>query len=331
MNPDVDLALTVADLEDAAGQISGRAVVTPLVENPALNERVGGRVLLKCETLQVAGAFKFRGAYNRISRLTAEERARGVVAYSSGNHAQGVAAAARIVGTRAMIVMPSDSPKVKVEGVYRYGGEVRLYDRWTESREAIGAEIARERGSVLVRPFDDPYVIAGQGTCGLELVRQAGELGAELDAVLSPASGGGLVAGVSIAVKALSPATEVWGVEPELHDDTRRSLEAGRPVEAPRPETPSICDALLTPVPGALTFPINRRNLAGVLTVSDAEIVEAVRTAFAVCKLVVEPGGAAGLAAVLSGKSPVAGRTVAVILSGGNVDPADFARYVTST
>lgn len=328
MNASVDVSPTLADVEDAARRIAGEAVVTPLVENPALNERVGGRVLLKCETLQVAGAFKFRGAWNRISRLTGEERGRGVVAYSSGNHAQAVAAAARLVGARAVIVMPSDSPKVKVEGVRRYGGEVRLYDRWTESREAIGEEIARERGSILVRPFDDPYVIAGQGTCGLELVRQAEAQGARLDAVLSPASGGGLVAGVSIAVKALSPETEVFGVEPELHDDTRRSLEAGRPVEAPRPERPSICDALLTPVPGDLTFPISRRNLSGVFTVSDAEVVEAVRTAFATCKLVVEPGGAAALAAVLAGRLPVEGRTVAVILSGGNVDPADFARYV---
>jgi threonine dehydratase len=328
MNAPVDVSPTLADLKDAARQIAGAVVVTPLVENPALNERVGGRVLLKCETLQVAGAFKFRGAYNRISRLDKQERARGVVAYSSGNHAQGVAAAAKMVGARAVIVMPSDSPRVKVEGVRRYGGEVRLYDRWTESREAIGEEIARERGSVLVRPFDDPYVIAGQGTCGLELMRQAAELGATPDAVLSPASGGGLVAGVSIAVKALSPTTEVWGVEPELHDDTRRSFAAGEPVEAPRPDRPSICDALLTPVPGDLTFPINRKNLSGVLTVSDTEVVEAIRTAFSTCKLVVEPGGAAALAAVLAGKLPAAGRTVAVILSGGNVDPADYARYV---
>ena len=237
---------------DAARQIAPAAVRTPLIEHPALNDAVGGQVLLKAETLQVAGAFKFRGAYNRISRLTAEEKARGVVAYSSGNHAQGVAAAAQAVGTRALIVMPSDSPAVKVDGVRAFGGEVRFYDRWSESREAIGAEIATERGSVLVPPFDDPFIIEGQGTVGLEMLEQAG---IEMDQLLCGASGGGLIAGINLVMAEQSPDTRVIVVEPEAFDDTRRSLEAGTRVGHPE-GAPSICDALMAPMPGELTFPI---------------------------------------------------------------------------
>jgi threonine dehydratase len=312
-------------VQDAARQIEGAAVRTPLIESPALNERVGGRVLLKAETLQVAGAFKFRGAYNRISRLTAEERARGVVAFSSGNHAQGVAAAARMVGTHATIVMPADSPAIKIAGVRSFGGEVRLYDRWTESREAIGAALATERGSVLVPPFDDPFVIEGQGTTALELLDQA--QGAAIDQLLCPCSGGGLMAGINLVLEARSPATEAWGVEPEGFDDTVRSLAAGERLGHPQGR-PSICDALQTPMPGALTFPINQRVLKGALTVSDAEAVEAVRYAFRTLKLVVEPGGAAALAALLAGKVEARGRTTAVILSGGNIDPALFAAII---
>ncbi len=308
---------------DAARQIASAAVRTPLIEHPALNEAVGGRVLLKAETLQVAGAFKFRGAYNRISRLSDDEKARGVVAYSSGNHAQGVAAAARAVGTRALIVMPSDSPAVKVAGVRAFGGEVRLYDRWTESREAIGAAIAAERGSVLVPPFDDPFVIEGQGTVGLEILEQAG---APIDRLLCGASGGGLIAGINLVMAEQSPETEVVVVEPEAFDDTGRSLEAGRRVGHPQ-GAPSICDALMSPMPGELTFPINRRS-AGAVTVSDAEVAEAIRFAFGQLKLVVEPGGAVSLAALLSGKVEAKGRTTAVVLSGGNVDPGLFAEII---
>ena len=308
---------------DAARQIASAAVRTPLIEHPALNEAVGGRVLLKAETLQVAGAFKFRGAYNRISRLSDDEKARGVVAYSSGNHAQGVAAAARAVGTRALIVMPSDSPAVKVAGVRAFGGEVRLYDRWTESREAIGAAIAAERGSVLVPPFDEPFVIEGQGTVGLEILEQAG---APIDRLLCGASGGGLIAGINLVMAEQSPETEVVVVEPEAFDDTGRSLEAGRRVGHPQ-GAPSICDALMSPMPGELTFPINRRS-AGAVTVSDAEVAEAIRFAFGQLKLVVEPGGAVSLAALLSGKVEAKGRTTAVVLSGGNVDPGLFAEII---
>lgn len=312
-------------VRDAATQIAGVAVRTPLIESPALNARVGGRVLLKAENLQHAGAFKFRGAYNRISRLDAAERARGVVAYSSGNHAQGVAAAAALVGTRALIVMPADSPAIKIEGVRSFGGEVRLYDRWTESREEIGAAIAAERGSILVPPFDDPFVIEGQGTTALELLDQAE--GAAIDQLLCCCSGGGLMAGINLVMESLSPATRTWAVEPTAFDDTARSLAAGTRVGHP-PAAPSICDALQTPVPGALTFPINQRVLAGALSVTDDEAAQAVRYAFRTLKLVVEPGGAAALAALLAGKVETQGRTTAVILSGGNVDPALFSAII---
>ena len=308
---------------DAARQIDGVAVRTPLIESPALNDRVGGRVLMKAETGQRAGAFKFRGAYNRISRLTEDERQRGVVAFSSGNHAQGVAAAAALVGEPAVIVMPSDSPRVKVEGVLSFGGEVRMYDRWSESREEIGAALARERGCVLVPPFDDPFVIEGQGTVGLELLEQAD---APLDQLLCGASGGGLIAGINLVMAERSPDTRVIVVEPEAFDDTARSLRAGERVGHPT-GAPSICDALMAPMPGELTFAINRR-LAGAITVSDAEVAEAVRFAFRQLKLVVEPGGAVSLAALLAGKIEARGQITAIVLSGGNVDPGLFAAII---
>lgn len=308
---------------DAARRIDGVAVRTPLVESPALNERIGGRVLMKAENLQRAGAFKFRGAYNRISRLSEDERRRGVVAFSSGNHAQGVAAAARLAGTPAIIVMPSDSPRVKVEGVLAFGGEVREYDRWTESREAIGAAIAAERGAVLVPPFDDPFIIEGQGTTALELLDQAD---APIDQLLCGASGGGLMAGINLVMAERSPQTHVFVVEPEAFDDTARSLDAGERVGHPQ-GPPSICDALMAPMPGELTFPINRR-LSGAITVSDAEVAEAMAFAFRQLKLVIEPGGAVSLAALLAGRIEARDRTTALVLSGGNVDPELFAAII---
>lgn len=314
-------------VKDAARQIAGVAVRTPLVESPALNERLGGRVLLKCENLQRAGAFKFRGAHNRISRLTPDELTQGVVAYSSGNHAQAVAAAARMMGTSAIIVMPADSPAVKVEGVRFFGGEVRMYDRYTESREDIGEEIVATRGSVLVRPFDDPFVIEGQGTTGLEMIEQARDLGVErFDQLLCGASGGGLIAGINLSMAALMPDTPVIGVEPRDYNDFQLSIAAGeRLTHAPAKGT--ICDALMTDRPGELTFPINRRG-AGVVTVSDTEVAEAVRYAFRALKLVVEPGGAVSLAALLAGKVEAAGRTTAAVLSGGNIDPSLFSAII---
>ena len=322
------LAIAFADIEAAAGRLRGVAVETPLLESPALNARAGLRVLIKPETLQRVGAFKFRGAYNRLVQLSTKERARGVVAFSSGNHAQGVALAAQMLGIPALIVMPADAPKVKAEATAGYGAEIRFYDRLTESREKISAEIAGQRGAVLVPAFDDPHIIAGQGTVGLELVRQAGALGVTLGAVAAPCSGGGLLSGVATAVKALSPSTAVLGVEPAGYDDTLRSLRAG--VRTPMtPTHRTLCDALETPCPGELTFPILQATVADVAVVTDAEVAEAMRYAFRVLKLVVEPGGAAALAALLAGKlNTFGGTSLGLVLSGGNVDPDQFAQVL---
>ncbi|WP_293481365.1 threonine/serine dehydratase [Phenylobacterium sp.] len=322
------LAISLADIEAAAGRIRGWAVETPLLESAALSDRLGLRVLIKPETLQRVGAFKFRGAFNRLVQLSDEEKRTGVVAFSSGNHAQGVALAAKLLGIPALIVMPADAPRVKAEATKGYGAEVRFYDRLTESRENIAAAIAAERGAVVVPAFDDPHIIAGQGTAGLELVRQARALGAELDAVITPCSGGGLLAGVATAVKALSPATALIGAEPAGYDDTLKSLQAG--VRTPMtPTHRTLCDALETPCPGELTFPILKAHVADVAVVTDAEVAEAMRCAFSTLKLVVEPGGSAGLAALLAGKvRGFEGRTVGLVLSGGNVDPEQFAQVL---
>jgi threonine dehydratase len=322
----LSIAPTFEDVRVAAQRLEGLAVRTPLLESPALNERVGGRVLLKAETLQRTGSFKFRGAYNRISRIPEAERAGGVVAYSSGNHAQGVAAAAALLGLPALIVMPSDAPAIKVANTRGYGAEVVFYDRHTESREEIGGAIAAERGATLVRPYDDPGIIAGQGTCGLEIVEQAEQCGLELDTMLVCCGGGGLTAGCALAFEALSPSTRVFAVEPAGYDDTRLSLEAGRPLPHGA-ASGSICDALLTPQPGDLTFAVNRTRVEGALAVTDAEVKAAMRYAFRTLKLVVEPGGAVCLAAVLSGKADAAGQVIGLTLSGGNVD-AELYRAV---
>ena len=321
------VTVTFADIEAAAGRIKGHAVLTPLVESPALNERLGGRILLKLETLQRVGAFKFRGAYNRLVQLTPDERRRGVVAFSSGNHAQGVALAAKLLGMPALIVMPSDAPAMKVANTRGYGAEIRLYDRLTESREAIAAEIGASRGAVVVPAFDDPHIIAGQGTAGLEMVAQASAMGAAFDLVLTPASGGGLMAGVSEAIRTLSPKTQFWAVEPAGFDDLALSLKAGQRVTI-KPTGRSLCDALESPAPGVINFPMLAANLAGAVDVTDAQVTEAMRYAFTALKLVVEPGGVAGLAALLAGKVSAQGQTVGVILSGGNVDPDLFAQVL---
>jgi threonine dehydratase len=318
---------TFADVRSAAVQLAGHAVVTPLLESPALNAQLGGRVLVKAETLQRVGALKFRGAYNRLSRLSAPERMGGVVAFSSGNHAQGVALAARLLKMPALIVMPSDAPMVKVAATRGYGAEVCFYDRALDDREAIAQAAAIERGAVVVPAFDDPFVIAGQGTAGLEIVEQATALGAVIDILLGPVGGGGLMAGVSLAIGALSSSTRLFGVEPVGFDDTRLSLKIGERTLAP-PSPRSLCDALESPMPGKITFPILRGSLSGVLTVSDAEVAEAMRYAFSTLKLVVEPGGVVALAALLAGKIDVADLTTVIILSGGNVDGELFARVL---
>ncbi len=318
------------DVETAAERIAGKAVQTGLLSNYALDQELGREVFLKPEMLQVSGSFKFRGAYNRIAQLNEKERQQGVIAWSSGNHAQGVAAAAAREGVRARIVMPEDAPAIKLENTRALGGEVITYDRYSEDREAISYALAERDGGVIVPSYDDPHIIAGQGTAGLEIFRDAERLGKKIDALLICCGGGGLTAGCVLAAEALSPQTDVFCVEPEFYDDHARSLQSG---ERERADTSkrSICDALLSPTPGELTFAINRERLAGGLVVSEEEVRAAMRYAFRVLKLVVEPGGAVALAALLSGKLPKAYGSVAVMLSGGNVDPQFFAGVLTES
>ncbi len=317
-----------ADVEAAAERLAGHAVLTPLVESPLLNERLGARVLVKAEPLQRTGSFKFRGAYNNISQLGDAERKHGVVAYSSGNHAQATAAAARQAGIDAVMVMPDDAPRIKIDNTRAWGAEVVLYERASRVREEVAKQIADHRGATVVPPFDHPWTIAGQGTVGLEIAAQAAALGAELDAVLVPCSGGGLIAGCALALAERAPGTALYAVEPEGFDDTARSLAAGSRQEA-RPGARSFCDALLAPTPGELTFAINREHLAGGLAVSDHEVAQAMRLAFVYLKLVIEPGGATALAALASGKLDCRGKTVAVVASGGNVDAETFRDAIT--
>lgn len=311
-------------IEEAARRLEDVAAVTPLIGSEELDAIAAGTVLLKAENLQLTGSFKIRGAYNLMSRLPRERAAQGVVAWSSGNHAQGVAAAGSRLGIRTAIVMPEDAPALKLENTRRLGGETILYDRYSGDREAIARELAAERGAELVPSYDHPDIIAGQGTVGLELMRQCEEQGCMPDQVLIPCGGGGLSAGSAVAIRDISPATAVHPVEPEDFDDTRRSLAAGERL-ANDPGARSICDALQAGTPGALTFPINRLCLSEGLAVSDEEVRAAMRFAFRHLKMVVEPGGAVGLAAVLAGKIPTRGKVTVVVLSGGNVDPETFA------
>lgn len=317
----------IAEIEAAAARLAGHVVETPLLESPLLNDRVGGRVLIKPECLQRTGSFKFRGASNRILALTPEERSKGVVAFSSGNHAQGVALAARLAGVSATIVMPADAPAIKRANTEAHGATVRLYDRHKEDREAIGAAIAAETGATLVPPYDDAHVIAGQGTVGLEIDRQVTALSIEPDQVLCCCGGGGLIAGTSLALKARRPDLPILACEPEDFDDTARSLASGTR-ESVAPDARSICDALMAPRPGVITFAINSHTLAGGLVASDEEVREAMRVAFQTLKLVVEPGGAIALAAILAGRIEARGRTSVVVLSGGNTDPDFFAEVL---
>jgi threonine dehydratase len=316
------------DILAARERLATWAVKTPLLEHPTLNAKVGGRVLLKAETLQRVGAFKFRGAYNKIAQVDQAKFPGGVVACSSGNHAQGVAAAATICGLKSLIVMPQDAPRLKLARTRVFGGEVLTYNRVTEDRDAIARAVCAERKAAYVHPFDDPDVIAGQGTVGLEIVEQAMELGAVADAVLVPCSGGGLVSGISIAIKGSHLPTEIYTVEPAGFDDFARSLANGKRATNDQ-LSGSICDALLVPAPGEITFEIAKRTVRGGLTVTDEEVRAAVSFAFHELKLVVEPGGATALAALLTGKLPAARRTLACVLSGGNVDPTLYAEIIT--
>jgi len=316
--------IDVRDIEAAAKRLEGVSVRTPLLQNFELDAVAGGKVLVKPECLQVTGSFKIRGAYNFLSQLSPEQARRGVVAFSSGNHAQGVAAAGTMLGIKTAIVMPEDAPRAKLENTKRLGGEVITYDRYTGDREAIARETAADRGAVVVPSYDHDFIIAGQGTVGLEIAEQSAELGMEPDQVLVCCGGGGLVSGSATALKARLPGVSVHTVEPEDFDDTARSLRSGNR-ESVDEAARSICDALQAHMPGELTFAINRQLLGEGLTVSDAEVRAAMRFAFRNLKLVVEPGGAVALAAALAGKIDTAGKTTAVVLSGGNVDSELFA------
>jgi len=316
---------TYDDILAAAERIEGHAVRTALLESSLLNEAAGGRLLVKPENLQKTGSFKFRGAYNNIASLPDDARARGVVAYSSGNHAQGVAAAAALLGVPALIVMPADAPGPKIANTRAYGAEIVLYDRYGESREDIAQAIATERDATLVPPYDHPKTIAGQGTVGLEIAAQCEAARVVPDAVLVCCGGGGLVAGIALALERGLPDTSVYAVEPEAFDDTARSLEAGTPQTVPA-DARSICDALLSPAPGEITFPINLRLLAGAFSVSDDQALDAMAAAFAHLKIVAEPGGAVAMAAALSGAFALDGRTAVAVCSGGNVEPGLFRK-----
>jgi threonine dehydratase len=315
--------LSLDDVRAAAERLSGVAHRTPVLTSRTLDERTGATAFLKAECLQRGGAFKFRGAYNLISSLDPEERARGVVAYSSGNHAQAVSLAARLLGTSATILMPADTPAAKLDATRGYGAEVVTYDRYTEDREALGAALAGERGLSLVPPYEHPLIMAGQGTAAVELLEDV----PDLDVLLAPVGGGGLIAGCATAAKALRPGIRVVGVEPEAGDDTRRSLAAGERVRIPVPRT--IADGQQADIPGELTFAVNRQVVDAIVTVSDAEIVDAMAFLFDRMKLVTEPSGASPAAALLAGHVPhAAGARVGIVISGGNVGAARFAELM---
>ena len=319
---------TFADVQAAARRLDGIVVRTPLLENARVNDRLGGRLFIKAECLQRTGSFKLRGAYNFLSQMSEADRRKGAVGWSSGNHAQGLAEAARLIGMKATIVMPKDAPALKIANTKASGAEVVLFDRVKESREEIGMAIAARTGATVVPPYDHPWILTGQGTAGLELVEQAKALGVTLDAVAAPCSGGGLSTGIALAVKGLSPKTSVHAGEPAGFEDLARSLASGTRQKNDR-LSGSICDALLAPTPGDVTFPIAQQLLGPGLVVTDDEVLDAMEVAFREFKLVVEPGGAVALAAALTGKLPVKGRAVAVVCSGGNVDHATFQRALS--
>jgi threonine dehydratase len=316
---------TYAEVEAAMARLRGRIVRTPMLCHPLLDELAGGRVLVKPEPLQRTGSFKLRGATNAALLLDGAARRAGVVTHSSGNHGQAVAAAAHALGMPALVAMPTDAPAIKREATRRWGAVIHPFERHTTDREALAERLAAERGAALIPPFDHPHVIAGQGTLAVELVEDARAAGLALDGFVACTGGGGLTAGCALALEALAPAAEIWAVEPEGWDDTRRSLEAGRRLAADGTGD-GLCDALLTKQPGAITFAINHPRLAGGVAVTPREVFRAMRFAFEHLKLVVEPGGAVALAAVLAGKVGTRGRVTGVVLSGGNVDPGVFAR-----
>ena len=316
---------TFSDVQAAARRLEGVTLRTPLLENQRVNDRLGGRLFLKAECLQRTGSFKLRGAYNFLASMSEADRRKGAVGWSSGNHAQGLAEAGRLLGVKTTIVMPADAPALKVANTRASGAEVVLYDRVKDSREEIGTGIAQKTGATIVPPYDHPWILTGQGTAGIEIAEQARALGVTLDAVAAPCSGGGLATGVALGVKGISPTTTVHAGEPAGFDDLARSLASGKK-EKNEKLSGSICDALLAPTPGDVTFPLAQQVLGPGLVVSDDEVLDAMELAFREFKLVLEPGGAVALAAALTAKLPVKGRAVAVVCSGGNVDHETFAR-----
>jgi len=310
-------------IEAAATRIAPHIIETPLLESPRLNDKLGIRLLVKAECLQHTGSFKLRGASNAVWSL--DSSVAHVVAFSSGNHAQGVARAAASRGLQATIIMPKDSPTGKIEGTKAYGASVVLYDRYTESREDIGAAVAEKYAAHLIKPYDDVRVIAGQGTVGLEIAAQTAAKNLLPDAILCCCGGGGLIAGLAIAASDLIPDVKIWSAEPEFYDDTARSLKTGL-IETADITKPSICDAIVTPQPGALTFPINKQKLSGGAVITDRDALQAIATAYKYLKIVVEPGGAAAVAAALTGQYPDGAETVVAVASGGNIDDHMFRR-----
>jgi threonine dehydratase len=308
----------------ARARLRGHARRTPLLSSPFLNEIAGRRLYVKAECLQHSGSFKFRGGWSAVSALEPSVRARGVIAFSSGNHAQGVALAAKLHGVPSVIVMPTDAPKLKIDNTRAFGAEIVLYDRVREDRDAIGARLSEERGLTLIRPFDEPLVIAGQGTAGLEIAEQAEEEGIRAAEVLVPCGGGGLTSGVALALEASAPGFRVRPCEPEGFDDTARSLASGR-IERNAAMSGSICDAIVTPQPGDITFPILKRLAGAGIVVTDEEALRAMALAFVRLKIVVEPGGAVALAAALFHGEALESDAVVAVTSGGNVDADIFA------
>lgn len=317
------------DVRAAAARLAGRIIRTPLLRHRVLDDITGATVLVKPEPLQRTGSFKFRGATNATLLMSPQARQGGIATHSSGNHAQGCAAAAHLLGMKATIAMPSDAPAIKVEATRRWGAEVIPFDRHNTDRDALAARLAAERGATLIPPFDHPHVIAGQGTVALELIEDAQAQGLTIDSFAVCTGGGGLTAGCVLAFEALAPNAEAYAVEPEGWDDTARSLAAGRRLAVETPGS-GLCDALLSKQPGALTFPINHRHLAGGVVVTEAEVFRAMRFAFEHLKIVAEPGGAVALAAVLAGKVAAKGGVIGVVISGGNADPAVFARALAA-
>lgn len=320
-------SVSVELVEDAAERLQGLAVRTPLLESVQLNDTLGMRVLFKPECLQRTGSFKFRGAYTKLSRLPMDKRAAGIVAYSSGNHAQGVAAAARLLNIPAIIFMPSDAPAVKINNTRDLGAEVVFFERYSDDRKALAEQRAAETGASIVPPFDDVDVISGQGTTGLEIAHQASYMNVSVDHVICPVGGGGLLSGLSIGLKSRTPLTRIWCAEPEHYDDVIQSIAAGHVVSV-KVGAPTICDAIATPQPGRITFNIIKNNVDGGFSVSDRDVMSAMSVLFDRMKLVAEPGGCVAFAALMKERKRFAGKTVVVVISGGNVDRGLYSQII---